>query len=45
MINILSLTFLKKNGDFSLKNESRNAKRGLLIKWSIMSISNMAEPP
>ena len=30
---------------FSLKNESRNAKRGRLIKWSIMRISNKAEPP
>ena len=34
-----------KFGDFSLKNESRNAKRGRLIKWSIMHIFNKAEPP
>ena len=27
------------------KNEFRNAKRGQLIKWSIMRISNEAEPP
>ena len=29
-----------KFGDFSLKNESRNAKRGRLVKWSIMHIFN-----
>ena len=29
----------------SLKNEFRNAKRGWLIKWSIMRIFNEAEPP
>ena len=34
-----------KFGDSSLKNEFRNAKRGQLIKWSIMRISNEAEPP
>ena len=34
-----------KFGDSSLKNEFRNAKRGLLIKWSIMRIFNEAEPP
>ena len=28
----------------SCKNESRNAKRGWLIKWSIMCIFNKAEP-
>ena len=27
------------------KNEFRNVKRGRLIKWSIMSIFNEAEPP
>ena len=32
-------------GDSSLKNEFRNAKRGRLIKWSIMRIFNEAEPP
>ena len=32
-----------KFGDSSLKNEFRNAKRGLLIKWSIMRIFNEAE--
>ena len=31
-----------KFGDFSLKIESRNAKRGRLIKWSIMRIFNQA---
>ena len=31
--------------DSSLKNEFRNAKRGRLIKWSIMRIFNEAEPP
>ena len=31
MINILSPTFIPI-GDYSLKNESRNAKRGGLIK-------------
>ena len=34
-----------KFGDSSLKNELRNAKRGRLIKWSIMHIFNEAEPP
>ena len=34
-----------KFGDSSLKNEFRNAKRGRLIKWSIMRIFNEAEPP
>ena len=34
-----------KFGDFSLKNEFRNVKRGQLIKWSIMRIFNEAEPP
>ena len=34
-----------KFGDFSLKNEFRNAKRGQLIKWSIMRTFNEAEPP
>ena len=34
-----------KFGDSSLKNEFRNAKRGWLIKWSIMRIFNEAEPP
>ena len=34
-----------KFGDFSLKNESRNAKIDHLIKWSIMRIFNEAEPP
>ena len=34
-----------KFGDSSLKNEFRNAKRGQLIKWSIMRIFNEAEPP
>ena len=34
-----------KFGDCSLKNESRNAKRGRLIKWSIMRIFSEAEPP
>ena len=34
-----------KFGDSSLKNEFRNAKRGWLIKWSIMHIFNEAEPP
>ena len=34
-----------KFGDSSLKNEFRNAKRGWLIKWSIMRIFNKAEPP
>ena len=34
-----------KFGDSSLKNEFRNAKRGRLIKWSIMHIFNEAEPP
>ena len=34
-----------KFGDFSLKNEFRDAKRGRLIKWSIMRIFNEAEPP
>ena len=33
-----------KFGDSSLKNEFRNAKRGRLIKWSIMHIFNEAEP-
>ena len=33
-----------KFGDSSLKNEFRNAKRGQLIKWSIMRIFNEAEP-
>ena len=32
-------------GDSSLKNEFTNAKRGRLIKWSIMRIFNEAEPP
>ena len=32
-------------GDLSLKNESRNTKRGRLIKLSIMCIFNEAEPP
>ena len=45
LINIFSPTFVPKFGDFSLKNESRNAKRGRLIKWSIMHIFNEAEPP
>ena len=31
-----------KFADFSLKNESRNTKRGRLIKWSIMRIFNKA---
>ena len=40
------LTYLyAKFGDFSLKNEFRNVKRGRLIKWSIMHIFNEAEPP
>ena len=34
-----------KFDDSSLKNEFRNAKRGQLIKWSIMRIFNEAEPP
>ena len=34
-----------KFGDSSLKSEFRNAKRGRLIKWSIMRIFNEAEPP
>ena len=34
-----------KFGDSSLKNEFRNAKRGRLIKWSIMHIFNEAETP
>ena len=34
-----------KFGDSSLKNEFRNAKRGRLIKWSIMGIFNETEPP
>ena len=34
-----------KFGDSSLKNEFRNAKRGQLIKWSIMHIFNEAEHP
>ena len=34
-----------KFADSSLKNEFRNAKRGQLIKWSIMRIFNEAEPP
>ena len=34
-----------KFGDSSSKNEFRNAKRGRLIKWSIMRIFNEAEPP
>ena len=34
-----------KFGGSSLKNEFRNAKRGWLIKWSIMRIFNEAEPP
>ena len=34
-----------KLGDSSLKNEFRNAKRGRLIKWSIMRMFNEAEPP
>ena len=34
-----------KFGDSTLKNEFRNAKRGRLIKWSIMHIFNEAEPP
>ena len=34
-----------KFGDSSLKNEFRNAKRGRLIKWSMMRIFNEAEPP
>ena len=34
-----------KFGDSSLKNEFRKAKRGRLIKWSIMRIFNEAEPP
>ena len=34
-----------KFGDFGLKNEFMNAKRGQLIKWSIMRIFNEAEPP
>ena len=34
-----------KFGDSSLKNEFRNAKRGRLIKWSIMRIFHEAEPP
>ena len=34
-----------KFGASSLKNECRNAKRGRLIKWSIMRIFNEAEPP
>ena len=34
-----------KFGDSSLKNEFTNAKRGQLIKWSIMCIFNEAEPP
>ena len=37
--------FCTKFGDSSLKNEFRNAKRGRLIKWSIMRIFNEAEPP
>ena len=53
LINIFSPTFVpnlvtlawKIFGDFSLKNESRNAKRSWLIKWSIMHIFDMAEPP
>ena len=32
-------------GNFTLKNEFRNAKWGRLIKWSIMRIFNEAEPP
>ena len=32
-------------GDFSLKNESRNSKKGQVIKWSIIQIFNKAEPP
>ena len=32
-------------GDFSLENDFRDAKRALLIKWSIMRIFNEAEPP
>ena len=34
-----------KFGDSSLQDEFRNAKRGQLIKWSIMRIFNEAEPP
>ena len=44
LINMLSPTFVP-NLVTSLKNEFRNAKRGRLIKWSIMRIFNEAEPP
>ena len=46
LINMFRPTYLyAKFGDFSLKNEFRNVKRGRLIKWSIMHIFNEAEPP
>ena len=44
LITMLSPTFVP-NLVTSLKNEFRNAKRGRLIKWSIMCIFNEAEPP
>ena len=44
LFDMFSPTFVPKFGDFSLKNESRNAKRGRLIIWSIMRIFNEAEP-
>ena len=34
-----------KFGDFSLKNESRNAKIDQPIKWSIIYIFNEVVPP
>ena len=44
-IDIVQTYLYAKFGDFSLKNEFRNVKRGRLIKWSIMCIFNEAEPP
>ena len=43
-IELHALTYLyTKFGDFSLKNEFRNVKRGRLIKWSIMRIFGKCE--
>ena len=40
---VMTITLRPKRS--RVKNESRNAKRGWLIKWSIMRIFNEAEPP
>ena len=45
LINMFIPTFVQYLVTLAWKNEFMNAKRGRLIKWCIMRISNKAEPP